>query len=95
MKMAYLVRIENNRQGNMLIKYLKTLNFAKVIGGKDLLTSDKSQLLDLFTIDGNQIDIKQFNMILADAEGSNDISLEDALNKSAEWKTKPLSNMQI
>jgi hypothetical protein len=86
--MAYLVRIDSNVQGRSLIKYLKTLNYAKVFDARVLSKINQTQLLDLFTSDGTQIDIVQFNKILVESELSDDISIDEAISKSAEWKSK-------
>ena len=86
--MAYLVQIEDNANGNDLVRFLRSLNYVKVFEKKSAISEEHIALLDLYDLSGNQLDIEKFSSIIENAEQSNSIDINDAIAISKKWQLK-------
>ncbi len=86
--MTYLVQIEDSGRGRDLINFLKNLNYVKIYSTKYRSEQEIEQLTGLFSDSGSPLTIEEFDRILDEAESSDDVLFEDALESSKMWKIK-------
>lgn len=86
--MAYLVQIDDSTQGKELMNFLKTLDYVKVYDKNKISGKTQRQIIDLYNSAGGRLTTDEINELLETAEQSGEISFEDAVEASEEWKTK-------